>query len=129
LLFVSGLLMCISTALEIESAEADFTDQKLVSDLREWTGRPPLESLAAMVEHYAPSLAADVFDSYDNFLSLLNSEAARQVLEQLTPDEAYENSEFLEAREVAHKVDEALLKLLFESNDKITEAVKKFGVF
>jgi predicted nucleotidyltransferase len=130
LLFVSGFFMCISWALnDPESGEEQFTVQKLVSHLRDWTERPPLESLATIVERYAPSLASDVFDAYDSFLALLNNEDMRKVLEQLTPEEAYNHRVFLDARQVAHRFDDALLKLMFESNDEITEAVKKYGVF
>jgi hypothetical protein len=53
----------------------------------------------------------------------------RQVLERLTPEEAYSDRVFLEAREVALRFDDALLKLMFESNDEIADLVKKYGVF
>ena len=130
LLFVSGLFMCISWALNGEkSDERPFVVQELVSHLRDWTQKPPLESLAAIVERFAPSLASDVFDAYDQFLLLLNDEQKRRVLEQLSPEEAYENLVFLDARQIAIKFDETLLKLMFELNDEITEAVKRYGVF
>jgi hypothetical protein len=130
LLFVSGFFMCISWALNgPESGKEQFPVQKLVSHLRDWTERPPLESLATIVELYAPSLASDVFDTYDDFLALLNNEQMRQVLERLTPEEAYSDRVFLEAREVALRFDDALLKLMFESNDEIADLVKKYGVF
>ncbi|MDI3560175.1 hypothetical protein OWC48_07045 [Bradyrhizobium sp. Arg816] len=130
LLFVSGFLMCVSWALETpESGEQELTVQKLVSHLRDWTERQPLESLAIAVERYAPSLSDDIFGTYDQFLSLLNDKEKREVLEELTPDQAYENRVFLDAREVAHTFDRGLLKLLFESNVDITETVKKYGIF
>jgi hypothetical protein len=130
LLFVSGFFMCISWALnERESREDPFTVQKLVSHLREWTERPPLDSLSIIVDQYAPSIASDIFDAYDNFLALLNDEEKRKVLEQLAPEDAYKDKVFLDAREIAQNFDEALLKLLFESNDDVTDVVKKYGVF
>lgn len=112
-----------------KSDEPPFVVQELVSHLRDWTQKAPLESLATIVERFAPSLASDVFDAYDQFLLLLNDEQKRQVLEQLSPEQAYENNVFLDARQIATKFDETLLKLLFESNDQITEAVKRYGVF
>lgn len=130
LLFISGFLMCISSPLNLQPSDDDrLITQRLVSYLREWTQRPPLESLAAIVDSYAPTLASDIFDTYDSFLGLLNDEKKREILEQLTPDEAYETPVFLEARQVAHTFDDALLKLIFETNDDITKLAKKYGVF
>ena len=130
LLFISGLLMCISLALsEVEDEGEDFIAQRLVAYLRHWTQRSPLESLAAIVERYAPALTAEIFDNYDSFLALLGDKNNRQLLEQLGPDDAYKNSIFLEARQVATNFDEALIKLLFSSDPKITQLAQKYGVF
>jgi len=130
LLFISGLFMCISWSLgHYEADDQKLVVQRLVSHLRDWTERPPLESLATIVEAYAPSLTTDVFDAYDSFLALLGDEEKRKLLEQLDPDEAYGSDVFLEARRVATNFDEALIKLLFGSNDEITQLAQKYGVF
>jgi hypothetical protein len=130
LLFISGFLMCISWALnEIEDHDEEFIVQQLVGYLRRWTQRPPLESLATIVQRYAPSLTAEIFDNYDSFLALLGDEKKRELLEKLGPDDAYKDSVFLEARQVATNFDEALIKLLFRSDDKITQLAEKYGVF
>ena len=122
--------MCISWALNgIDADDENFIAQQLVNYLRRWTQRPPLESLATIVERYAPSLTAEIFDNYDSFLALLGDEKKRELLENLGPDEAYKNSVFLEAREIATHFDEALIKLLFRSDDKITQLAQKYGVF
>lgn len=130
LLFVSGFFMCISWALQNpDPADEPLITQRLVSHLRDWTQRPPLESLATIVETYGPSLASDIFDAYDSFLALLNNKEHRTLLENLTPDEAYENPIFLEARDEAYRFDEALTKLMFDTDERITALVKKYGVF
>jgi hypothetical protein len=122
--------MCISWALnEIEDGDQSFVIQQLVGYLRSWTQRPPLESLATIVERYAPSLTAEIFDSYDSFLALLGDKDKRELLEKLGPDDAYKDPVFLEARRVATDFDEALTKLLFRSNDEITQLAQKYGVF
>jgi hypothetical protein len=82
-----------------------------------------------MVERYAPSLTAEIFDNYDSFLALLGNKKARELLENLEPDEAYKNSVFLDARQVATNFDEALVKLLFCSDRRITQLAQKYGVF
>lgn len=130
LLFVSGLFMCISWALrEDQTEDGDPVIHELVRHLREWTRRPALESLAVMIEKYAPSLAPDVFDAYDSFLEILSSVEKRSVLEQLSPDGAYENEIFLDARQISANFDNKLLELMFDSDVNITRLVKKYGVF
>ena len=130
LLFVSGFFMCISWALNQQaSAGEPFIVQKLVSHLRHWTEQSPIESLATVVGRHASHLTADVFDAYDEFLLLLNDEQKRKLLEQLTPEQAYENPVFLEARNIANKFDGALTKLIFESDEQVTQLVKRYGVF
>ncbi|WP_192363404.1 nucleotidyltransferase domain-containing protein [Mesorhizobium mediterraneum] len=130
LIFVSGLFMCVSWALrDTGDSDDEFVVQKLVGHLRDWTQRPPLESLAMIIEQHAPSLAADVFDNYDAFLALLDNRQQRELLERLSPDEAYEDPVFLEARRIATSFDEALTKLLFDADDRIAQLVKKYGVF
>jgi len=130
LIFVSGLLMCISWALRDTTGEDDsFLVQKLVRHLQEWTERPPLESLATIIGQYAATLATDVFDNYDAFLAILDDEEKRELLEGLSPEEAYRDAIFLEARRIATSFDGALTKLLFESDGSITRLVKKYGVF
>lgn len=130
LLFVSGFFMCISWALDDRGPNDDpLIVQRLVKHLQDWTQRPALESLAAVVDRYATPLSGNIFDSYDAFLSLLNDEQKRGVLEDVTPEEAYEDPVFLEAREVATRFDEALTRLLFESNERVSQLVKRYGVF
>ena len=130
LLFVSGMFMCISWALEHDgSIESGAAIQGPVTHLRGWTRRPPLESLATVVESYAPELTDEIFDSYDSFLAMLGDEDKRKRLERLHPDKAYRDEVFLDARSVATRFDDALVKLLFRSNDKITQLAQKYGVF
>jgi predicted nucleotidyltransferase len=130
LLFVSGLFMCVSWALKNKEASTEpFSSQELLDHLLEWTRRPPLESMASIIETYGSPLAADIIGSYDQFLHLLGREEDRKVLEKLSPDDAYENQVFLRARDVANRFDEALRKLMFESSEDITPLIKKYGVF
>lgn len=130
LLFVSGFFMCISWALQNpDPSDGPYITKRLVSHLRDWTQRPPLESLAAMVELYDASLADEIFGSYDAFLSLLNNRELRTLLETLTPDEAYSDPVFLAAREQAYRFDSALTKLMFDADPRVTDLVKKYGVF
>ncbi|GLQ37729.1 hypothetical protein GCM10007908_13490 [Rhizobium albus] len=130
LLFVSGFLMCISWALrEGSSEEGEFVTQDLVNHLKTWTDTTPLESLAATIASHAPDLAAQIFDSYEAFLTLLNDKEKREWLEKLSPDAAYGDDVFLQARSTALSFDEALTQLLFDVNNDVTKLVKKYGIF
>ena len=130
LLFISGLFMCFSWALDNhESDDHKFINQNLVSYLRVWTQRPPLESLAMIVEKYAPSLTTEVFENYDAFLAILADNQKRDLLKKLAPEEAYSDEVFLEARQIASNFDAALIELLFKSNKRITQLAQKYGVF
>ncbi|OLP57694.1 hypothetical protein BJF92_07110 [Rhizobium rhizosphaerae] len=130
LLFVSGFFMCLSWALEDRSEQHnDYEAQDLVDHLLAWTKRPPLQSLADIVERYAPHLASEVFDNYDKFLAILDSEPSRNRLQDLSPEAAYEDKIFLEAREIAIRFDAALTELLFRANPTVTKLVEKYGVF
>ncbi len=130
LLFVSGLFMCLSCKLlPPTKIDRNIQSQELVDFLREWTRRAPLESLALVIEKYAPSLAADVFDSYDSFLELLNDAPRRESLKDLSPEAAYKDESFLRARALSDTFDRALRKLLFDSDRDIADLVMQYGVF
>lgn len=130
LLFVSGFFMCLSWALADRSQQDDdYEAQDLVDHLLAWTKRPPLQSLAEIVERYAPHLASEVFDNYNAFLAILDDEASRSRLQDLSPEAAYEDPVFLEAREIASRFDTALTALLFEADPTVAKLVKKYGVF
>jgi hypothetical protein len=130
LLFVSGLFMCISWRLAGRSSgDRKLLTPDLVAHLQAWTQRPPLESLAIVIEKYGTSLAAEIFNSYDSFLRLLGDDERRKALEELAPEEAYKNEVFLEARSVSNTFDDALTKLLFDCNDDVSKLAKRYGVF
>lgn len=130
LIFVSGLLMCVSWALrDTRDEDNALVVPRLISHLHEWTQRTPLESLATILERYSPGLASGILDNYDLFLSILNDKEKRELLETLTPEEAYGDDTFLAARQIATSFDAALTDLLFDSDDDVSRLVKKYGVF
>ena len=130
LLFVSGFFMCISWNLARHgSIDENLLPQELVRHLQTWTQRSPLESLATIIEQYAPPLCDPVFDSYDAFLQLLGDGKKRKALEELAPEAAYKDEVFLEARRVSSRFDDALIKLLFEFNRDVSHLARQYGVF
>lgn len=130
LLFVSGLFMCISWKLSPHKAiDPNLVTQELVDHLQRWTRRPPLESLAVIIEQYAPTLADNIFNSYDSFLELLGDKERREVLERLPPEDSYKNEVFIAARKISDNFDGALTDILFESDIDISKLSKRYGVF
>jgi len=59
----------------------------------------------------------------------LDNNMSRQQIEGLSPDKACEDKAFLEARENSAKFNDALVKLLFDSNKDVTPLVQRYGVF
>jgi predicted nucleotidyltransferase len=132
LLLLSGLLMCISWAMKPPIATAaDDREMKdaLIEHLLEWVSRQPLGSIKQFVEAHAPAVASRIFEPYDSFLGLLGDDAKRLELKELRSEAAYENRTFLEARELSERFDTALIELLFDSNKKVADLTKKYGVF
>ena len=130
LLFASGLFMCVSWALKNDDPDEEpIADLRLKEHLLNWTQQPPLDSLALIIKEHAPSLAGGIFDKYDEFLALLGNDTDRKALETLTPDEAYKNEVFLRGREIANSFDEALLRLMFDTDERVARLIKKYGVF
>jgi predicted nucleotidyltransferase len=132
LLLLSGLLMCISWAMEppVAAAADDRTiKDALIDYLLRWIGRPPLDSIKQFVDVNAPELTSRILEPYDSFLKLLGNEVQRLDLEKLHADQAYGNPTFRAARELSEQFDAALIKLLFESNETVATLTKKYGVF
>jgi hypothetical protein len=130
LLFVSGLFMCISWLLHKPTHGATGpASQQLIDHLRRWTDKTPLDSLAVIVQDYAPHLASDIFDPYDSFLEMLGDRSKRERLEHLAPNDAYKDDVFRESRSNSAKFNEALVTLLFESNEDVRKLMQRYGVF
>ncbi len=125
LTFVSGLLICLSCL------EMKLTREEMQEHLRRSFGSDPLENLAASVLRYSvPSrIARKLFSSYDRFLACLDDEKRRIELGDLTAEKAELSKTFNRMREVSDEFEEALIKVFFSTNARLTDNAKRFAIF
>jgi hypothetical protein len=69
------------------------------------------------------------FDAYEAFLGTLDDPERRQRLEELKVDDAMTDETFLAAKNAASAFQDGLTKLFFETNDHLTVAAQRYGVF
>jgi predicted nucleotidyltransferase len=138
LIYVSGLLMCYSCALDPSIAQATPSEDNAelalatVDHLSARVKQTPLELIASvLLEHeILDGASARLFDAYNQFLGLLNDSKARNHLKKLSQenvatDEVYEN-----VRQLSKQFQDALTDIFLESNGtKLYELTKTYGVF
>jgi hypothetical protein len=136
LIFISGLLICFSCYLnpstEIKTADlgAGQPVHPLINHLLPYVGKTPLEILADALISYgaAPKLSRAIFDSYDQFLTLLDSSKTRKHLEKLKSSDARNDKTFGIVRKISKRFDDALTEF-FLDNPKLAPLTRKYGVF
>jgi len=75
------------------------------------------------------SKAAELFDIYDSFLARINDEGLRRHLQDIPPKNVYNDSAFLELREVSHALQGVLTHVFFEADTLLRKFTIKYGVF
>lgn len=122
LIFVSGLLACYRCTL----GNAREPMEELLDHVR----TPPLEALAGVLEENpANDAARKIFGAYDEFLSILNNDRARETLDTIAPKDAYSDGVFLHAREVSHTFQEGLTSLFLDLKTPVGRFTRDYGVF
>lgn len=135
LIFASGMLVCFSANLDPE-LKADISTEKndkklnLVNYLRDLVKLTPLEILARCMEQYGipSSMAKNLFDSYAEFLKLLNDESSRSALDRLRAEDSRNDEVFKEVRRISLVFENALDGVFFK-NATIAPLTRKYGVF
>ena len=145
IIFVAGLLMCFECELnrpKPSSGQPDlfpdlFSESRdstlpFIQKLMSFVNRTPLDILAESVLNYAPKnsrLAEKLFCNYDTFLAALNDDELRAHLDQVGYEEAKEDKRFNELREITRRFQEGLVELFFESDQKLCQLTREYGVF
>jgi Nucleotidyltransferase domain len=136
LIFVSGLLICLSIELEGKGAEVRGEGGKLeiprlVAFLREQLLVTPLDhlALAALRPSVRPETARDIFDAYEAFLAVLADEEKRARLKRLTFDDLGSDALFKEASNIGQRFQKALNALFFEEDADLRRLILEYGVF
>jgi len=123
LIFASGLLMCFSCSFV-------GADVPLVHHLIDRAKKNPLEKLADALLTYEESndTALKIFNAYDEFLAILDQDAIRKELEDLTAENAGTNETFHKVRTISNDFQEGLNQLFFK-NRHLGPLTMKYGVF
>lgn len=146
LLFASGLLTCFWCDPAISGNQiADVSKQNLIIQLVQFLSLTPLERIAFYFttqirmadsditrKEAAKALrdnARELFDAYDQFLTLLNSKKKRQELDQLQPDSEEGSSTFLNAHHLRSRFRSAIEQMFTGDISPLREHSIGKGIF
>lgn len=120
-LFAGGLLPVLDCARLSSEAIPDFLRQQLMM--------PPTDRVAqSFLEHEAADAGARALGAYDEFLGLIDGEAFRRALYDVTRDTATGSSEFAKVVRLGRDLEKGLLALLFET-DTLSRVVRDYAIF
>lgn len=137
LTFTAGLAMCMSCQLcppkslaDKKFDEPDDFYAELENYLVGFSNKPPLQVVAEFVQHFGANDAGKtIFDAYERFLTILGDPARRERLDKLGAEDAGSDDVFKEARAVGTAFQDGLTKLFFETDENLTKATQRYGVF
>lgn len=140
LTYGAGLAMCLSCQLfpsEGLNEQTRNRDQGAFYDelkefLLDFIDCSPLDNLvrfARDMKSDGASVAVELVDTYEAFLSILDNKEKRNTLDALDVDGAASCTVFQEAREVGADFQKGLTKLFFETDDEVTRITQRYGVF
>lgn len=139
LIYVSGLLTCFNCHLGFGLGEGTNPlacqnpagSPECIECLKKFLSVTPLEILASTMYElrHLDGTARQLFDSYDEFLSLLAEKETRDYLENLPPDPDQSDVTFQRARQLSHTFRDGLLELFFDDKSGLSHLTKMYGVF
>ena len=133
LLYSAGLLSCYLCGEQFRGARRSnpYHDARQVTQfLAQLVRTTPLDIVARVVLDYfgETSVAGrQIFDTYDEFLGVMNDVGKRETLKRLRPEEADSNAVYQEARQLGTQLHDALTRLFFEG--PLREFTTHYGVF
>lgn len=148
LTFTAGLAMCMSCQILPPKQLANAGEPDFYLELEDYlvdlSNKPPLQIVAEFVRRLADN-ASDagneqngananaagrlIFQSYDRFLEIIDDPERRSRLEELTAETASSDPLYSETRRVGTNFQEGLSKLFFGTDEKLTAATQRYGVF
>jgi predicted nucleotidyltransferase len=139
LIFASGLLVCFSATLDFElkkqistvkSTDEDAIRSNLANHIRNLVVLTPLEVLEKSVRDYGVEerVAADLFNAYGEFLSMLADDGIRKALGELRAKDSRTDPTFQRVRKISERFEKALDAMFFE-NGLLGPLTRKYGVF
>jgi hypothetical protein len=136
LIYASGLVSCFwcDPQISTQDPSEQFRHQKSIAALSEMISLTPLDRMAKfyLSQIEMPSLRAAAslfFSAYDQFLLLLNTPEKRHALSELPVDTMYDDSRFLEAREIRKCFKEAIRQTFLQPPSPLYKHIIELGVF
>jgi predicted nucleotidyltransferase len=135
LTYAAGMLCCFEAAKVLRNPDIKDKGPNVVTDLLTRLQDPPLELLARSLYPYLDdpliqSACKDIFESYDAFLGILNSDDKRLELEKLQQDKIEGNATYDFARGLGHRFQDGLTKVFLNPNSTpFPDLTYKYGVF
>lgn len=134
LLFVAGLLTVFSCfrndSLRRNGDSGDDYRLRLQTHLLNFVHASALNIIIwAFTSIGLGNACADLISIYNDFLGLINDTRRREHLERLDQGDVYGDDEFLNCREVSHRLQAELINLFFDGEPSLREFTREYGVF
>ncbi|MEX2261785.1 MAG: DUF294 nucleotidyltransferase-like domain-containing protein [Bryobacteraceae bacterium] len=138
LVFASGLLRCFFCQLDNDAASARealsapmHDVSKLLMYLEDQLRQTPLDLLAraASRPNIDKTTARKLFDSYDQFLAILDDQAKRTELENLREHDMAKSSVWEDIRSLSRDFHLGLIELFFGQDEEIRSLSMEYAVF
>jgi len=138
LIFASGLLLAYEVCLNPPDDVIDpFGEspakgtQPLIQKLFSLVGTPPLEVVARAMRQWKANGAAvrAVFESYDQFLGVLDDRRMRERLNSLNYEEAVRSGAFREVRGLGRTFQDGLDGLFLDGPKESTDLTRRYALF
>lgn len=139
LTFSKGLLLCLDRELfsgtshwpADEESESDLRTELLVNRYAALCELSPLDLLSRLLLSFSSKeTATSLLTGYNDYLGIVNDTKLRKHLdEDVEFENAMNDPQFRNARNVSRGFGNAMQKLFFEESDELTQLTQKYGVF
>lgn len=137
LIFSTGLLLAYEVYLNPPPTEADLFGSRqigpapLIQRVFPLVQTPPLEILARAMLKWdgSPTAARDLFESYDEFLGLLDDKKKRKVLDSLPYEKSIHAQAFNEVREIGHRFQRGLDAFFLDGPKDVRNLTRRYAIF
>jgi hypothetical protein len=127
LIFVKGLLMCFSCYGNGELKNKDHVKDYLTSMV---LTRPLDFIISVLLDNKANEESLlKLLDSYDEFITILDTSDIREHLKKLNMYEVYDDKSFIYARGVCDRFQEALNNIFLDNEVRLKEFIYQYGIF
>ena len=134
LLFMAGLLTVFSCFQNAElkrgGAGQDEYVLKLQEHLLKFVQSSPLNVVVWTLTNIGlEAQCVEFVEQYEHFFAMIDDKTIRDHLASLSENEVYEDAQFMECRDVSHKLQKVLKQICFEDQSPLRDFMCEYGVF